>query len=253
VQLAEEIQRSGRPVTLSVGEHVRMPRSYRGRDIFWWTDRSGILDERYDEVDDIVRARTLPSPQLIGTTERRSIDLDTLAGRGITVVGRLGAIVDGVAQFSGALANTCALADLKANRLLTTLDQWATAAGLDDELARPERLAPITVAGRPPVLELDLRRSGITTVLFATGYRPDHSWLHLPVLDRRGRIDHDGGAARHAPGLFVVGYGMLRRRRSSFISGAEADSADVAHLLHHHLDTRTRIDSPLPDRREVRR
>ena len=82
VQLAEEIQRLGRPVTISVGEHVRMPRTYRGRDIFWWTDAAGVLDERYDEVDDIVRARHLPSPQLIGTPQRRSIDLNTLQDPG---------------------------------------------------------------------------------------------------------------------------------------------------------------------------
>ena len=72
VQLAEEIHRSGRDVTLAAGEHVRMPRTYRGRDIFWWTDGAGILDERYDALDDIVRARHLPSPQLIGTPQRRS-------------------------------------------------------------------------------------------------------------------------------------------------------------------------------------
>ena len=81
VQLAEEIQRSGRPVTLAVGEHVRMPRTYRGRDIFWWMEAAGMLDERYDEVDDLVRARHLPSPQLIGTPERRTIDLNSLARR----------------------------------------------------------------------------------------------------------------------------------------------------------------------------
>ena len=78
VQLAEEIQRSGRQVTLAVGEHVRMPRTYRGRDIFWWTATAGILDERYDELDDIMRARHLPSPQLIGTPQRRSLDLNSL-------------------------------------------------------------------------------------------------------------------------------------------------------------------------------
>jgi putative flavoprotein involved in K+ transport len=237
VQLADEIHRSGRPVTLAVGEHVRMPRTYRGRDIFWWTDRAGILDERHDEVDDVVRARSLPSPQLIGTPERRSIDLDTLAGQGITIVGRLGRIVDGAAQFSGSLANTCTLADLKLNRLLDALDEWAAVAGVDGELDRPERFAP-TAAGRKPTLELDLARAGIASILFATGYRPDHSWLDLPVLDRRGRVEHDGGVVRGAPGTYLVGHSVLRRRRSSFISGAEPDSDEISSLLHHHLDTR---------------
>ena len=104
VQLADEIQRSGRQVTLAVGEHVRMPRTYRGRDIFWWMEAAGVLDERFDQVDDLVRARHLPSPQLIGTPDRRSLDLNSLAELGIEIVGRVGAIRDGVAQFSGGLA-----------------------------------------------------------------------------------------------------------------------------------------------------
>ena len=126
VQLADEIHRSGRPVTIAVGEHVRLPRVYRGHDIFWWMDAEGVFDERYDEVDDVVRARHLPSPQLIGTPQRRSIDLNSLTAAGVEVVGRLGRIADGVAQFSGSLANVCALADLKMNRLLTRLDDWSS-------------------------------------------------------------------------------------------------------------------------------
>ena len=145
VQLAEEIHRSGRPVTLAVGEHVRMPRTYRGRDIFWWTDTAGILDEPYDALDDVVRARHLPSPQLIGTPQRRSIDLNSLQDLGVRIVGRLGRIRDGAAQFSGSLPNTCKLADLKMNRLLATLDEWATLAGIDDEVGDPERFEPTRI------------------------------------------------------------------------------------------------------------
>lgn len=235
VQLAEEIRASGRAVTLAVGEHVRMPRTYRGRDIFWWTDAAGILDERHDRLDDLVRARNLPSPQLIRTDERRSIDLNALADRGVGIVGRLGRVGDGIARFSGSLANTCALADLEVHRLLDTLDVWAVAAGVDDEVGRPERPEPTRVASTP-TLELDLRRAGIGTIVFATGYRPDHSWLQMPVFDHRGRIRHDGGVVRDAPGVDVVGLDVLRRRRSSFISGAEHDSADIARALHRRLD-----------------
>jgi len=235
VQLADEIHRSGRPVTLSVGEHVRLPRTYRGRDIFWWTDRSGILDESHDDIDDLVRARSLPSPQLIGTPEHRSIGLDTLRAAGVELVGRLGRIVDGVAQFSGSLANTCTLADLKANRLLARLDDWASALGLDGQVGPPERMAPTSIGTRT-VLELDLNRAGVRSVLFATGYRPDLSWLELPVLDRTAHIRHCGGVVCDAPGMYVMGYPMLRRRRSSYISGAASDSAELAQLLHNHLD-----------------
>ncbi len=101
VQLADEIARSGREVTLCVGEHIRMPRTYRGLDIQRWLDLLGLLDERYDTVDDIVRARRVPSPQLIGTPERATLDLNALTERGVTLVGRLAGIADGRALFSG--------------------------------------------------------------------------------------------------------------------------------------------------------
>ena len=136
IQLADEIHRSGRPVTLAVGEHVRVPRTYRGRDIQWWMDAAGVLDERYDEVDDIVRARSLPSLQLVGSPERTTLDLNALTGMGVKLVGRLAGIRDGKAQFSGSLRNQCALADLKMARLLDTIDEWATSNGLDGEVGR---------------------------------------------------------------------------------------------------------------------
>jgi putative flavoprotein involved in K+ transport len=246
VQLAEEIHRSGRDVTLAAGEHVRMPRTYRGRDIFWWTGAAGVLDERYDALDDIVRARHLPSPQLIGTPQRRSIDFNSLRDLGVGIVGRLGRIRDGLAQFSGSLPNTCALADLKVNRLLSTLDQWATQAGIDDEVASPERFEPTRIP--PRRTEIDLRRDGIRTVLWATGYRPDHRWIDLPVFDHKGGIRHDGGAVRGAPGMYVLGLNVLRRRGSSFIGGAAQDTAELAADLHLHLDALHRPATSWPAR-----
>jgi putative flavoprotein involved in K+ transport len=129
IQIAEELHRSGRPVTIAVGEHVRMPRTYRGRDILWWMDASGLLDERYDEIPDLARARRLPSMQLVGTSERKTLDLNALRGMGVQLVGRLAGIRDGLAQFSGSLANVFSLADLKLGRLLDTIDTWAAKAG----------------------------------------------------------------------------------------------------------------------------
>jgi putative flavoprotein involved in K+ transport len=239
VQLAAEIHQSGRPVTLAVGEHVRLPRSYRGRDIFWWLEATGLLVERYDEIDDLTRARHLPSPQLTGTPEAITTDLNSMTALGIRIVGRLGRITDGVAQFSGALANTCALADLKMNRFLTRADQWATASGLDDDLPPPHRPAPTRVDPRTP-LELDLISGEITTVLWATGFRPDHSWLDIPVRDRTGRIRHDGGVVTGAPGLYLLGMPVLRTRASTYIHGAGADSGALAGHLHSFLGSRRR-------------
>jgi putative flavoprotein involved in K+ transport len=239
VQLAAEIHLSGRPVTLAVGEHVRLPRTYRGRDIFWWLEASGLLAERYDQIDDLTRARHLPSPQLTGTREATMTDLNSLSAQGVRITGRLGRIADGVAQFSGSLPNTCALADLKMNRFLNRADEWATASGLDDDLPTPHRFARTHVDPRAP-LELDLTTGEITTVLWATGFRPDHSWLDIPVRDRAGHIRHDGGVVTGAPGLYVLGLPVLRTRASTYIHGAATDSEAVAGHLHAHLGSRRR-------------
>jgi putative flavoprotein involved in K+ transport len=237
VQLAAEIRRSGRPTTLAVGEHVRLPRTYRGRDIFWWLEATGLLAERYDQVDDLTRARHLPSPQLTGSPQATTTDLNSLTAQGVRIVGRLGRITGGVAQFSGSLANTCALADLKMNRFLTRADQWAAAAGLDDELPPPHRFEPTRVDPDVP-LELDLTSGEVTTVLWATGFRPDHSWLDIPVLDRKGHIRHDGGVVTGAPGLYLLGMPVLRTRASTYIHGAAADSDALAGHLHSFLSCR---------------
>jgi putative flavoprotein involved in K+ transport len=230
VQLADEIQRSGRPVTLAVGEHIRAPRTYRGRDIQWWMDVTGVHDKRYDEGDDIERARRVPSLQLIGSPERRTLDLNALSDEGVRLVGRLAGVSDGRLQFSGSLANQCALSDLKLGRLLDAIDQWATETGLDGEVEPPYRPAPTRV-DPSPVLSLDLARSGIRTIIWATGFHPDHSWLEVPVLDRKGRLRHDGGIVP-SPGMYVMGLQFLRRRKSALIDGAGDDARDLsAHLV----------------------
>ena len=242
VQIADEIQRSGRPVTLAVGEHIRMPRVYRGRDIQWWMDVAGIHDQRYDEVDDVNRARRVPSLQLAGYPDRRTLDLNSLRELGVRLVGKLAGIRDGKALFSGSLANKAALSDLKMNRLLDAVDAWAAANGVDRELAPPHRFQPTRIDPSPP-LSLDLARDGIGTILWATGYRPDYSWLEVPVLDRKGRIRHDGGIVADAAGLYLMGVQFMRRRKSALIDGAADDARDlaahIAHLLarpRHHPD-----------------
>jgi putative flavoprotein involved in K+ transport len=229
VQLAEEIHASGRPVTLSVGEHVRMPRTYRGFDIQHWMEAIGRLDERYDEVDDVGKARKVASPQLIGTPERRTIDLNRLAGMGVQLRGRLGAVRDGVAMFSGGLRNHCALADQKLGRLLNDIDAWIEEAEVEG-VGDPERPEPTQVPKGAPVT-LDLTRGEIGAVVWATGFRPDLSWIDPTLLDDRGTLRHDGGVCE-PPGIYVLGTTFLRRRRSSFIHGAAADSSELAdHLV----------------------
>ncbi len=242
VQLAEEIHRSGRPVTVSVGEHVRMPRVYRGKDIRYWFEITGLADERYDEVDDIVRARSVPSPQLVGTPERLMLDLNALTDQGVRMVGRLAGIRDGKAQLSGSLHNKCNRSDLKMGRLLLSIDEWVTENGLDAEYDPPHSYERTRVEKSPP-LGLDLAGGEIKTVVWATGYRPDYSWLHVPVLDHKGRLRHDGGIVTDSPGMYRIGLNFLRRRKSSFIHGAEDDAPELVDHLSAYLSTRVPVRS----------
>ena len=234
-QIAAELRRSGRPVTLAVGQHIRVPRVYRGRDISWWMDAAGVLDERYDQVDDVERVRRVPSLQLTGSPGRITLDLNALTAMGVKLVGRFAGINNGKAQFSGSLRNTCELSDLKMNRLLDTIDAWAMENGVDGEVDPPHRLAPTVVEESPPLV-LDL--GAIKTVIWATGFRPDYSWLHAPVFDRKNRIQHDGGVAR-SPGLYVMGLQFLRRRKSALIDGAAPDARDLSEHLKSYLDGRS--------------
>jgi putative flavoprotein involved in K+ transport len=236
VQLADEVQRSGRPVTLSVGEHVRLPRTYRGRDVLWWMEHSGIWNQRYDEIDDLTRARNLPSPQLVGSPQRATLDLNALSAAGVEIVGRLAAIRDGHALFSGGLRNQVALADLKMDRLLDSFDDWARSDPRAADVDPPARLGPT----RPPAssrLDLDLKSGEIRSIIWATGFHPDYRWLEVPVIDHKGRLRHEGGVV-DAPGLYAIGLPVLRRRKSTFIHGAEDDARDlVDHLDRYLADT----------------
>jgi putative flavoprotein involved in K+ transport len=240
VQLAAEIHRSGRPVTLSVGEHVRLPRTYRGRDVLWWMDASGVWDQRYDTIDDITRARRLPSPQLVGTPERATLDLNALSAMGITLVGRLAAVRDGRAMFSGALRNMFALADLKMERLLEGFDGWARESGRDADVDAPERFEPTRVPESSP-LQIDLRHGAIRSIVWATGFRPDYSWLQVPVMNEKGYLRHEGGIV-DSPGMYALGLPVLRRRKSSFIHGIEDDAREVTeHLAAYLANTVVRL------------
>jgi putative flavoprotein involved in K+ transport len=226
VQLAAELRRSGRPVVLSVGEHVRLPRTYRGRDVLWWMDASGVWDQRYHEVDDLTRARRLPSPQLVGTDERTSLDLNALTDLGVELVGRWAAVRDGRALFSGGLRNVCSLADLKMRRLLNTFDEVA---GSETAEEFASTRAPASTR-----LQIDLNSGEISTVVWATGFQPDYSWLDIPVVDAKGHLRHDGGVLE-VPGLYALGLPVLRRRKSTFIHGIEDDARDVVDHLSGYL------------------
>ena len=225
LNIARELQLSGREVTLAVGNHLRMPRVYRGADMLTWTHLARIFHTPHSEVDDLERVRRLPSLPLLGDPDLADIDLNALQDLGVTIVGRLAGLDRQRAYFSGSLANQCMLADLKLNRLLDQIDAWATRAGFDELTSPPERPTPTRVPDAP-LLELDLRGSAVQAIVWATGYVPDHSWLDLPVFDRKGRIMHDGGIV--APGLFVLGLPYLRSGLSTHIEGAGEDARALA-------------------------
>ncbi|MGI9605573.1 MAG: NAD(P)-binding domain-containing protein [Acidimicrobiales bacterium] len=231
-QIADELARDGHDVTLAVGEHTRLPRSYRGMDIHWWMDSLGLLSERYDDVEDISKARRAPSLQLVGTPERRDLDLNALSSAGVRLAGRVAGVTDRQVQFSGGFANAIAGADLKMGRLLDAIDEHATARGLDPELPDVYRPARTNVADTPLTIDLD----SIGTIVWATGFAPSYPWLPPVVLDRKGAISHDGGVMPLA-GMYALGLPFLRSRKSTFLDGVGPDAIELSSRVAAHLDT----------------
>lgn len=221
VQIAEDLALSGREVTLAVGRHTRLPRLHRGRDIYWWMDAMGVLDERKSPAD-----RPVPSPQLVGRPDRRSLDLAGLQRLGVRLVGRVvGADGERVA-LSGDLASVTRDADERAARFLARVDAFAAARGLADGGA-PATLEPARTPAEDAPRSLDLAREGIGTIVWATGFRRDHAMLPAPVLDGCGEVIHDRGRTA-LPGLYVLGMRYQRTRKSSFIDGVGDDAREIA-------------------------
>jgi putative flavoprotein involved in K+ transport len=232
IQIADELSRSGREVTLAVGRHTRMPRRYRGMDVFWWLESTGRLSRTIDDVADATAARHEPSLQLQGRNgvehEGRDLDLATLSAQGVRLTGRLRALHGRRAGFGAGLPVTVTAAEQQMHRFLDVVDQYVDRAGLSSEVLPPDRPRPFTVPGGPT--ELNLAREGITTVVLATGFRPHHPWLAVPVTAPDGTIEQYRGVTA-APGLYVVGQRFQHRRDSGFIDGARHDArAVVAHL-----------------------
>lgn len=223
-QLADEIRRSGRDVTLAVGRHNRLPREYRGRDIMWWLDRTGVLDRSVEELRDPEAGKREPSLQLVGRRPGPAVDLGALRDRGIRLVGRLERIDGQVVRLGRDLARHMTAADARLERVLARIDAYADRHGLDRPPAEP--VLPLPVPEDMPH-QIDLEASGVRTVLWATGYRRWYPWLKAPVLDAEGEIRHRRGRTEQA-GLYVLGMQFQTRRRSSFIDGVGFDSEEIA-------------------------
>jgi putative flavoprotein involved in K+ transport len=232
-QLADEIHASGRPVTLAVGRHTRLPRVYRGRDILWWLDAMGVLDEAVEDVFDAAVSREQPSLQLVGRLDRATLDLPTLEAKGVRLVGRAAAVDGRRVFFEDDLVSHTAAADARLARLVARIDGFAARTGLEAEVGPPEPFRPFFWPAAAPT-EIDLRAEGIRTVIWATGFRRLYPWLRLPLFDARGEIRHAGGVTE-APGLYVIGLYFLRRRNSSFIDGVGQDALALAARLVDHV------------------
>jgi putative flavoprotein involved in K+ transport len=227
-QLAEELAHAGRDVTLAVGNHTRMPRRYRGMDIFWWLDRAGMLDDLIDAHPAPANAVRSPSMQLVGSPERRNLDLTTCQAAGIRLTGHLAGFDGARARFASTLEASVRAADARMNRTLDRIDRGIDESGLNAEVDAPDRPAA-TVVG-PAATDLDLRARGITTVLWATGYRREYPWLPRAAVDARGEIRHRHGVGALA-GLYVVGLRFQRHRSSNFIGGVGRDAQFIVDHL----------------------
>lgn len=226
IQLAHEIHGSGRPVTIAVGHHLRLPRRYRGRDILWWFDRMGLLGASADDVHDVELSRQQPSMQLVGRPDHATLSLPLLEAQGVRLTGRLAGLDGTRVHLADDLVAHTAAADIKLAMLRRRIDTHIEAAGLDGEVEQADEFHPFCWPAEAPAA-IDLRAEGIRTIVWATGYRRAYPWLDVPVLDAAGDIQHVGGVTP-VRGLYVLGLQFQRRRNSAFIDGVGADAEDLA-------------------------
>lgn len=232
LQIAEEVHSSGRPVTLSVSEHTRMVRRYRGRDVLSWAGDAGILDDPADGARNVDAARRQPSLQLVGRDDHRNLDLANMRKLGIRLAGRLTAIDGEIVSFDDKLAQRAEASHSRMLRVIERIDRYIDTHRLKAAPPDLDDLAPFDLGETPPAI--DLVADGITSVVWATGYRRDYSWLKVPAMDEAGEVMQVGGVTDF-PGLYILGLTFLRRRRSNFIDGCGVDAAEIAQMVSEQL------------------
>jgi putative flavoprotein involved in K+ transport len=230
VQIADELRRSGRDVTLAVGQHTRATRVWRGRDIFWWMDRAGILAERTSDLPDPQAAMRQPAMQLAGRPDRSNVDLATLQALGVRLTGRVVAASDDRIAFSDNLPTSVELAQARLERLLNRIDTFA---GLSR--ANPyDAVTPVDLTQEAP-RSLSFDALNIRTIVWATGYRRSFPWLRVPgAIGPGGEMAHVDGVSP-VPGLYALGFRLLRKRDSHFIGGVGSDAVALARHISEHL------------------
>ncbi|WNF45889.1 NAD(P)/FAD-dependent oxidoreductase [Pseudomonas sp. SG20056] len=223
VQIADELQRAGRKVYLSVGPHDRPPRSYRNRDFCWWL---GVLGEWDAEAAQPGKEHVTIA--VSGARGGHTVDFRGLAHQGMTLVGLTKAFDNGVVTFQQDLADNLARGDENYLALLDAADAYIARNGLDlPEEPEARSLFPDPDCVTTPLLELDLAKAGVTSIIWATGYAVDFSWLQVNAFDAKGKPQHQRGVSSE-PGVYFLGLPWLSRRGSSFIWGVWHDAKHVA-------------------------
>jgi putative flavoprotein involved in K+ transport len=234
-QIAGELARSGRTVFLSVGRHRPLPRRYRGRDVYWWLDRSGMFDRTVDSLGAGKAPHVSPSAVLAG--EDRDLDLRRLVSEGVIPTGRVRAVEGDRVVLADDLPERLAEADGSAREVRRSIDAFVTTNRIDaPQEAAADRPAPW--AERAP-RRLYFRGDDISTVVWATGFRRNYSWVHAPVFDAAGEPVQRRGVTS-ASGLYFLGLRWMHRRNSNFIDGVGADAAFLAGRI-------TGVAKPLTD------
>lgn len=223
VQIADELQRAGRKVFLSVGAHDRPPRAYRGRDFCWWL---GVLGEWDAAIAKPGREHVTIA--VSGARGGHTVDFRALGHQGITLVGLTESFADGRVRFRDDLAENIANGDANYLAMLDAADDYIRRNGLDlPEEPEARRRLPDPECMTHPLRELDLAAAGITSIIWATGYRVDFSWLQVDSFEPGGKPRHHRGVG-HEPGIYFLGLPWLSRRGSSFIWGVWHDAKFVA-------------------------
>lgn len=223
VQIADELQRAGRKVFLSVGAHDRPPRAYRGRDFCWWL---GVLGEWDAAIAKPGREHVTIA--VSGARGGHTVDFRALGHQGITLVGLTESFADGRVRFRDDLAENIANGDANYLAMLDAADDYIRRNGLDlPEEPEARRRLPDPECVTHPLRELDLAAAGITSIIWATGYRVDFSWLQVDSFEPGGKPRHHRGVG-HEPGIYFLGLPWLSRRGSSFIWGVWHDAKFVA-------------------------
>jgi len=222
-QIADELLRAGRRVYLSVGPHDRPPRNYRGRDFVWWLGALGKWQAKAVEA-----ATAHVTIAVSGAYGGHTIDFRRFAARGMTLVGMTRDFNHGVLSFAADLGENIAAGDANYLSILDEADAYIASNGLDfDEETDARLILPDPECVTDPLLELNLEEAGITTIIWATGYVQDFSWLKVDAFDADGSPRHQRGVSSQ-PGVYFLGLPWLTMRGSSFIWGVWEDARHLA-------------------------